>query len=137
MALSRDEILNLIEEEFGGLSDRVKLEVANDYNEANNYPQFYENSASNLIDFCNDSLTTYFEYLRHSENYNKGDEYFTIDGYNWWRSFDDVEDEVDTRALAEFVYDHWSRYDNIFEMTDYEISHNEEEDEEESKEEEE
>lgn len=137
MALSREEILDLIEDEFSGLSDRDKLRIANDYNEANSYEEFYINNEDNLIEFCKDSLTTYFEYLRHSDEYSKSDEYFRISGYGWWHSFDSIEDELDSRALAEYVYDHWNNYESDFEMVESEIRYAEDEEDEEEEEEEE
>lgn len=136
MALTREEILDLIEDEFGGLSENQKLSIANDYNEANSYELFYKNNEDNLTSFCGDSLTKYFEYLRHSDEYNKNDEYFRISGYGWWHSFDSIEDELDSRALAEYVYDHWNNYESDFEMVESEIRYAEDKDEEENEEEE-
>ncbi len=121
MALSRDEILDLIEDEFGGLDESTKLSVANDFNDANNYERFYPNTWDSIIDFCNDSITTYLEWKRHSDEYDPDDDYFRISGYGWWHSFDSIEDEVDARALAEYVYDHWDDYDTTFDMTANEI----------------
>lgn len=135
MALTREEILDLIEDEFGGLSENKKLSIANDYNDANHYELYYRNNEDNLTEFCGDSLTKYFEYLKHSDEYNKDDRYFRLSGYGWWHSFDDIEDEVDSRLLAEYVYDNWNTYEADFDMTANEIEISEE-DEEENEEEE-
>lgn len=134
MALTREEILDLIEDEFGGLSENKKLSIANDYNDANHFEMFYRNNEDNLSEFCGDSLTKYFEYLNHSDEYDKDDRYFRINGYGWWHSFDDIEDEVDSRSLAEYVYDNWNTYEVDFDMTANEIEISEEDEESEEEE---
>lgn len=138
MALSKDEILDLIEDEFGGLVEHKKLKIANDFNDANSYERFYENIDKELVDFFDNDLEHYFVTLYNSKDtYNKRDNYFRVNGNGYLTSFDDIEDELDTRALAEFIYDNWDDYEYTFDMTANEIQISEEEDEEESKEEEE
>ena len=138
MALTREEILDLIEDEFGGLSEYKKLSIANYYNDANHYERFYENIDEELVNFFDNDLEKYFVEMYNSENtYNKEDSYFRVNGNGHLTSFDDIEDEVDSRALAEYIYDHWDDFESDFDMTanEIEISEDEEEDEENEEEE--
>lgn len=137
MALTRDEIISLIEDEIGYLPRKTLVRIANDYNEANSYPHWYENTQENLINILGNDLSKYFEYLRYSdETYSRTEDYFYINGNGWFTSFDYPEDEIDTKALAEFVYEHFDDYDSEFESTATEIEEAEEENEEDEEDEE-
>ena len=130
--MDKEQIIQLIVSEFGILSDKDKLTVINDYQAQNNYSVYYYNNDDELSELCNDSLTLYFEQLSHSSHYDKDDEYFRIDGNGWIYSLadiDEVADEIDIDALAEFVYEHFNDYDTIFEETSSEIEEEEEEEE--------
>ncbi len=127
MALTREGIISLIEDEIGYLPRKTLVRIANDYNEANSYPHWYENTQENLINILDNDLAKYFEYLRHSnETYSRKEDYFYINGNGWFTSFDYPEEEVDTKALAEFVYEHFDDYDSEFESTTNEIEEYEE-----------
>lgn len=130
--LTRTEIVNSIETEFEFLRETTKLRIVNDYNDANHYELFRENTQDNLVEFFNNSLSEYFEYLEHSsDTYNQSDRYFRLNGQGWLSSFDDIEDEVDSKELADFIYDNWDEYEAEFDDTVDLIEENEEEEEEE------
>lgn len=115
MAKTREESIDLIEEGLDAIDEKDLLTIANDYNEANSYPHYYRNNEDTLTELLNDSLTNYFEYMRHSEEtYDKDDDYVYINGNGWLTSFDWLYDELDTRAVAEFVYEHFDDYDSMF-----------------------
>lgn len=130
--MDREQVIQSIIYEFGILSDKDKLAVINDYQSQNNYSVYYYNTDDELTELCNDSLTLYFEQLSHSSHYDQDDEYFRLDSNNWIYSLadiDEVADEIDIDALAEFVYENFSDYDTIFEETASEIEEEEEEEE--------
>ena len=129
MALTREEIIDRIEEGLDAIDEKDLLNIANDYNEANSYPHYYKNNEDTLANLLNDSLTNYFEYMRHSkETYDADDKYVYINGNGWFTSFDWLYDELDTRAIAEYVYEHFNEYEDAFE---YIVDLDEDEEEEE------
>ena len=115
MALTRDEIIDRIEEGLDAIDEKDLLTIANDYNEANSYPHYYKNNDNTLTELLDDSLTRYFEYMRHSEEtYDEGDDYVYINGNGWFTSFNWLYYELDTKAIAEFAYEHFNDYDSMF-----------------------
>lgn len=132
MALTREEIIDLIEDELGYLDESDLLNVVNEYNSANSYPIYYKNDMSIIEDLVNDSLSKYIEYLDHSEDtYDKTDDYFYFNGNGWWTSFNDLEDQIDTKAVSEYVYEHFDDYENLFESVVTEIEDAQEDDDDE------
>lgn len=130
--MEKEQILLSIQDEFDMLSDKDKLTVINEYMEQNSYPYYSPNTEEELTTLCEDSLTKYFEQLAHSQHYDKGDDYFTVDGNGWIRSLeniDSVADEVNLEELAEYVYEHFSDFDHIFTDTADAIEEDEDEEE--------
>ena len=136
MAYTREDIIDSIENEFGYLSEHIKLSIANDYNDANHYERFYENIDEELVDYCNDSLEKYFALMSSSKDtYTESDRYFYTNGQGFLTSFDDIEDELDMHIVAEFIYDHWDDYESHFDDTSLLIEENEDEEDEDEEEE--
>ena len=128
--MEKEQILLSIQDEFDLLTTHQKLSVINEYMEQNSYPLYEYNNEDNLSELCNDSLSTYFEQIKHSQHYDKDDDFFTVDGNGWIRSLEDIDsvaDEVNLEELAEYVYEHFSDFDHIFTDTADAIEEDEEE----------
>lgn len=135
--LTEAQIKELIKSDLSSATSSELFEMANDYNVASNYGRIYRNTQMELIELCNDNLSEYFEQIKHSSHYDKDDDYFVIDGYNWIKSISDITDVVDLDALVDFVFDNYDDYEDYLPETSSAIEEAEDEDEDEEDEEEE
>lgn len=103
-----------LKDEIEYLSNAEQLQLYNDYATANHYEMVYQLTDDELTSFCQDSLTTYFEQIEHSSHFDKDDEYFTIDGNGWIKSFDDIEDLVTEDAVLDYVLDNYDMFEGYF-----------------------
>ena len=103
-----------LKDEIEYLSNAEQLQLYNDYATANHYEMVYQLTDDEITSFCEDSLTTYFEQIEHSSHFDKDDEYFTIDGNGWIKSFDDIEDLVTEDAVLDYVLDNYDMFEGYF-----------------------
>lgn len=103
-----------LKDEIEYLSNAEQLQLYNDYATANHYEMVYQLTDDELTSFCGDSLTTYFEQIEHSSHFDMDDEYFTIDGNGWIKSFDDIEDLVTEDAVLDYVLDNYDEFEGYF-----------------------
>ena len=103
-----------LKDEIEYLSNAEQIQLYNDNATANHYEMVYQLTDDELTSFCEDSLTTYFEQIEHSSHFDKDDEYFTIDGNGWIKSFDDIEDLVTEDAVLDYVLDNYDMFEGYF-----------------------
>ena len=103
-----------LKDEIECLSNYEQLQLYNDYATANNYELVYQLNDDELTSFCEDSLTIYFEQIKHSSLFDRDDEYFTIDGNGWIRTIDDIEDLVTEDAVVDYVLDNYDQFEGYF-----------------------
>lgn len=99
-----------------------KFNLYNDFCEANKYGIIYKLNEDELEDFCNDSLSTYFEQVEHSSHFDMDDDYFEVDGNGWIKTFDedDLEDKLTAEAVINYILDNWADFEDYFESDIFE-----------------
>lgn len=115
-----------IKQELEFLNDYNLKELYNEFASANSWEMVYDNTQDNVIEFCNNDLSKYLSMI--SSDYHRGDNYFTIDGYGHFKSFDYLIEELDYEAVIEWI-DSNDLYDRYEDMFDYYEGCEEEEDE--------
>ena len=130
--MTREEQFEKLNDELGMLKLNDQLDVYNDYANANHYETFRKLNYDEICSLCNDSLTTYFEQIRHSDHFDWDDSCWTIDGNGWIKSYDDIDFEYNVLcqdAVINYILDHWEQFDYYFDDDIFEDEDEEEEEE--------
>ena len=75
----------------------------NDFCDDNHWERIYDNGIEEIVDYYHNDLEKFLKENMSNGNYNKIDDYFTIDGYGYLKSFNDLWDEIDASALIEWI----------------------------------
>ena len=118
------------EEQFDKVKDAIqfdmyesdKFNLYNYYLGLNKYNPIYLLNESEIEDFCNDSLSAYFEQVEHSSHFDMDDDYFEVDGNGWIKTFDeyDLDDKLTDEVVINYILDNWVYFEDDFEIDIFE-----------------
>lgn len=119
--------LEKIKDELEFLESDKLLAIYREYANENHFESVYENTTQNLIEYFDNNLEKYLLDIEGNQYYEKGEKFFSTNGYGYIKSFDSIEEVVDLEELARFVEENWYKYD-FYCYIDIDFEEEEEED---------
>lgn len=110
--MEKEQLQEQLQEQLEDLSERELFDIWNDFCDENHWEKIYDNSVDEIVDYYGNNLEKFLMENMSNDNYNNTDYFFTIDGYGYLKSFDDLWDEIDDEELIDWIIENdlYDRY---------------------------